>query len=213
MHFAQPLLGLLALLAVPVILLMYLLKQKYKEKQVPSLYLWEKVLTQTKAQEPWQKLRKNLLMFLQIAAALLLALALSGPYLMGKIQVRDYIIGLDCSLSMQATDVEKSRFDAAKADLTELLENTAPGSRFSLVMLTDTPTLAVSGGEKDVVLRMVETHPLERVASTGKKRKACFQRNRKRWAAKLWCIQTDMAIWAQYPQRNRSTPEMERIQR
>ena len=156
MHFAQPLLGLLALLAVPIILLMYLLKQKYKEKQVPSLYLWEKVLTQTKAQEPWQKLRKNLLMFLQIAAALLLALALSGPYLMGKIQVRDYIIGLDCSLSMQATDVEKSRFDAAKADLTEFLENTAPGSRFSLVMLTDTPTLAVSGGEKDVVLRMVE---------------------------------------------------------
>ena len=64
MHFAQPLLGGLALLAVPIILLMYLLKQKYKEKQVPSLYLWEKVLTQTKAQEPWQKLRKNLLMFL-----------------------------------------------------------------------------------------------------------------------------------------------------
>ena len=156
MHFAQPLLGGLALLAVPIILLMYLLKQKYKEKQVPSLYLWEKVLTQTKAQEPWQKLRKNLLMFLQIAATVLLALALSGPYLMGKIQVRDYIIGLDCSLSMQATDVEKSRFDAAKADLMELLENTAPGSRFSLVMLTDTPTLAVSGGEKDVVLRMVE---------------------------------------------------------
>lgn len=52
--------------------------------------------------------------------------------------------------------MEKSRFDAAKADLMELLENTAPGSRFSLVMLTDTPTLAVSGGEKDVVLRMVE---------------------------------------------------------
>ena len=77
MHFAQPLLGLLALLAVPIILLMYLLKQKYKEKQVPSLYLWEKVLTQTKAQEPWQKLRKNLLMFLQIAAALLLARSLS----------------------------------------------------------------------------------------------------------------------------------------
>lgn len=51
MHFAQPLLGGLALLAVPIILLMYLLKQKYKEKQVPSLYLWEKVLTQTKAQE------------------------------------------------------------------------------------------------------------------------------------------------------------------
>lgn len=156
MQFAQPLLGLLALLAVPIILLMYLLKQKYREKQVPSLYLWEKVLTQTKAQEPWQKLQKNLLLFLQIAAALLLALALSGPYLMGKIQARDYILALDCSLSMQATDVEKSRFDAAKADLIDLVENTAPGARFSLVMLTDTPALAVSGGEKDMVLRLVE---------------------------------------------------------
>lgn len=156
MQFAQPLLGLLALLAVPAILLMYLLKQKYKEKQVPSLYLWEKVLTLTKAQEPWQKLRKNLLLFLQIAAALLLALALSGPYLMGKMQGRDYILALDCSLSMQATDVEKSRFAAAKEDLIDLVENAAPGAQFSLVMLTDTPTLAVSGGEKDVVLRMAE---------------------------------------------------------
>ena len=75
MQFSHLIGGVLAMLAVPLILLMYLWKQKYQQRQVPSLFLWEKVLLQTKSQQPWQKLRKNLLMFLKIAAAVLLAFA------------------------------------------------------------------------------------------------------------------------------------------
>ena len=103
MRFALPL-GFLALLAVPVIVLMYLLKQKYEKKEIPSLYLWKKAFPETKSAQPWQKLRKNLLMFLQIAAAVLLAVSLAGPYIMGKMQVTDYVLALDCSMSMQAEE-------------------------------------------------------------------------------------------------------------
>ncbi|WP_304509264.1 BatA domain-containing protein, partial [Anaerotignum sp.] len=148
--------GLLALLAVPIIILMYLLKQKYKETKVPSLYLWKKAIPQSKAQEPWQKLRKNILLFLQIAAVIVLALALGGPYIMGKSQVVDYVLALDCSMSMQATDIEESRFLAAKKDMIRLVEEAAPQASFSFVLLQDEPALVLSGTqEKQEVLRCI----------------------------------------------------------
>ncbi|MDD3393831.1 MAG: BatA and WFA domain-containing protein [Anaerotignum sp.] len=149
--------GLLALLAVPIIILMYLLKQKYKETKVPSLYLWKKAVPESKAQEPWQKLRKNILMFLQIAAAVVLAFALGSPYIMGKSQVVDYVLALDCSVSMQATDVAESRFSAAKKDMLRLVEEAAPQSSFSLILLQEEPSLVLSGTqEKQEVLRCIQ---------------------------------------------------------
>lgn len=149
--------GLLALLAVPIIILMYLFKQRYKETKVPSLYLWKKAIPQSKAQEPWQKLRKNLLMFLQIGAALLLAFALGGPYIMGKGQVVDYVLALDCSMSMQATDVPESRFLSAKKDMLRLVEDAAPQTSFSVVLLQEEPILLLSGeNDKKQVLRCIQ---------------------------------------------------------
>lgn len=149
--------GLLALFAIPTIILMYLLKQKYKETKVPSLYLWKKAVPESKAQEPWQKLRKNILLFLQIAAAALLAFALGGPYIMGKSQVVDYVLALDCSMSMQATDVEESRFLEAKKDMMHLVDEAAPQSSFSVVLLQEEPNLVLSGAnEKQEVLRCIQ---------------------------------------------------------
>ncbi len=156
MRFALPL-GFLALLAVPVIVLMYLLKQKYEEKEIPSLYLWKKAFPETKSAQPWQKLRKNLLMFLQIAAAVLLAVSLAGPYIMGKMQVTDYVLALDCSMSMQAEDVGKSRFAAAKEAARDIVENAPAGSSFSLVPVTDKPYVALSAStDTQTVLRRLD---------------------------------------------------------
>jgi Aerotolerance regulator N-terminal. len=72
--------GLLALLAVPVIILLYLLKQKHEEYIMSSLYLWQTALQDAEANTPWQKLKRNILMLLQIAAVILLALTLSGAF-------------------------------------------------------------------------------------------------------------------------------------
>lgn len=156
MRFASPL-GFLALLAVPVIVLMYLLKQKYEEKEIPSLYLWKKAFPETKSAQPWQKLRKNLLMLLQIAAAALLAVSLAEPYLMGKTQVTDYVLALDCSMSMQAEDVGKSRFAAAKEAVREIVENAPAGSSFSLVPITEEPYVALSAStDTQTVLRRLD---------------------------------------------------------
>ncbi len=156
MQFARPLLGLVTLaVGVSLILIMYLLKQQYKQQQVPSLLLWEKVLMQTKAHKPWQKLRKSLLLLLQLLAALLLALAVSGPHITGGRMAKQYVLALDCSLSMQAEDVGKSRFADAKADMEALLAQAPPTSSFSLVLLTDQPSLAASSATPTRLKRLL----------------------------------------------------------
>lgn len=157
MQFLHPFLGLATLAGgVSLIVLMYLLKQKYKEKQIPSLFLWDKVFVQTKAMQPWQKLKKSLLLFLQLAAAVLLALAISGPFVASDMQSQNYVLALDCSLSMQATDESPTRFAAAKKDMQRMIEQAAPTASFSLVILTDQPYLAVSDGEKSRLLRLLD---------------------------------------------------------
>ena len=153
--------GLLSLLAIPLIIVMYLLKQKYKEQEISSLYLWQKVLLESKSQEPWQKLRKNLLMFLQILAVVLLGLALGNPYHMGKGEVSDYVLALDCSFSMQGTDVEhskeKNRFYLAKEEIIDLVKNTPQETTFSLVTLEEEPKLVFSGlNQKQSILNYIE---------------------------------------------------------
>ena len=156
MGFFAPL-GLIGLLSIPVLLLMYFLKQRYQPKEVSSLLLWEKANILAKAQEPWQKLRRNILLALQLAALVLLSLAMARPYFMGAGQVQDYVLALDCSLSMQAEDVEGSRFEAAKEKMEELARSTADGSRFTLVFLSEQPTVVLSAQEKgDTLYNAIE---------------------------------------------------------
>ena len=80
MGFLNPL-GLLALLGIPVIVVMYLLKQKHKEYKVPSIMLWKRSVNINLSQSPFQKLRRSLLLILQILTVIIIALILSRPYI------------------------------------------------------------------------------------------------------------------------------------
>jgi len=96
------------------------------------------------ANAPWQKLKKNLLMFLQILAVILLALIFSDPYIKtGKHEDTDVIIVIDCSLSMQSTDIKPNRFEAAKNDAIKLVQSYKANTNFSVIVLKDTPQLLI----------------------------------------------------------------------
>lgn len=143
MHFFN-VWGFLALLAIPAIIVMYLLKQKYKEIHVPSLFLWKQAVAQSKAHKPWQKLKKNLLLFLQIAAVLFLALALANPYMTGGKKSQNYVFALDQSMSMQAKDVSPSRFEKAKQQIKKMIEQAPPGTEVSIVTMGENPYIALN---------------------------------------------------------------------
>jgi Ca-activated chloride channel homolog len=103
--------------AIPVVVVFYLLKRKRVVRLVPSTFLWQKFLAESQASAPFQKLRKNWLLILQILLLLLVVFATARPYFMTKAapaQLR--VIVLDASASMQATDESPSRFEKARAE-------------------------------------------------------------------------------------------------
>ena len=60
-------------------MLLYFLKLKRQPLEVPSTYLWSRTIEDLHVNSIWQRLRRNLLLFLQILLILLLMLALLRP--------------------------------------------------------------------------------------------------------------------------------------
>src|SRR5271169_4919330 len=125
MNFLAPLAFLFAL-TIPVVVLFYLLKRKRVVKLVSSTLLWQKYLAETQASAPFQKLRKNWLLILQIILLLLVVLALSRPYFAARVQPAQLrVVILDASASMQATDEAPSRFEKARAEALKWVDSLA----------------------------------------------------------------------------------------
>ncbi|MBA4150704.1 MAG: BatA domain-containing protein [Verrucomicrobia bacterium] len=102
---------------IPVVVLFYLLKRKRVVKLVSSTLLWQKFLAETQANAPFQKLRHNWLLILQILLLLLAIFALSRPYFAGDAaNAALRVLILDASASMQSTDVAPSRFEKARGE-------------------------------------------------------------------------------------------------
>lgn len=96
------------------IVLLYILKLKRVKVDISSTLLWEQALADFRANAPWQKLRRNLLMILQILAMILLALALSRPFMFDSfIEGGKTILVIDASSSMLTTDVGPDRLGEA----------------------------------------------------------------------------------------------------
>jgi len=113
---------------IPLIILLYLLKPRREEMMVPSTYLWEQVQKDIEASNPWQRLKKNLLLLLQLLAATLLVMALTRPYLpVAQDSARHIVVVLDCSASMAASDVSPSRFDEARQVAGKMADQLGPG--------------------------------------------------------------------------------------
>src|SRR5579883_352142 len=116
MNFLSPFAFLFAL-TIPVVIVFYLLKRKRVVKLVSSTLLWQKFLAETQASAPFQKLRRNWLLLLQILLLMLAVLALSRPYFATKAKSSDLrVLILDASASMQSTDESPSRFIKAQQE-------------------------------------------------------------------------------------------------
>ena len=116
MSFLAPAAFLFAL-TLPVVVVFYLLKRKRVVKLVSSTLLWQKFLSETQASAPFQKLRKNWLLILQLILLALAVLALSRPFFATKTKPAELrVVILDTSGSMLATDESPSRFEKARAE-------------------------------------------------------------------------------------------------
>ncbi len=125
------------------VLALYLLKMRRKDLRVPASFLWPPMTEEVRANSLFQRLKWNLLLFLQLLALTLLVLALARPQILqtgfgGKVTV----IVLDASASMRATDVAPSRFEEAKRLCRDLIDTAGPGDRVSLIEAGPAPRIA-----------------------------------------------------------------------
>ena len=104
-------------LTLPVVVLFYLLKRRRVVKLVSSTLLWQKFLAETQANAPFQRLRHNWLLVLQLLLLALVVLALARPYFAGQSRSsRLRVLILDASASMQSIDEKPSRFEKARVE-------------------------------------------------------------------------------------------------
>ncbi|MDE7224222.1 MAG: BatA and WFA domain-containing protein [Acetatifactor sp.] len=90
------------LLAVPVVIILYLLRPRGKDYRISSNLLWNQILRNQQSKTFLEKFVHNILMYLQILIILLLVLALMSPYLHTQGRSRgNVILILDTSASMQ----------------------------------------------------------------------------------------------------------------
>ena len=145
MSFLSPL-ALLGLLFVPVVLAMYLLKLRRDEQVVPSTLLWRRLLTDVEANAPWQRLRRSLLLLLQLLLVLLLAFLAARPFLERPAGLAgDVVVVIDTSASMGATDIPPDRLTEAKTKVIEKLKDLPANGTVSVIAAGRSARVVVSG--------------------------------------------------------------------
>ena len=125
MQFLAPQAALIAAaVTVPLLVAMYFLKLRRRIVVVSSTLLWKRAVQEMQVNAPFQRLRRNLLLLLQLLILTALLLAMARPALPGQVFTGErLIILLDHSASMNATDVKPSRLDHAKQLAQQIVED------------------------------------------------------------------------------------------
>jgi len=150
MTFLLPL-GLLALLTLPIIVVLYMLRERRRRVAVPSLLHWLNVPRRREGARirrlPW-----SLLLLLQLLIAGLLGLALAQPQLAGALSggSRQLAIVIDTTTSMAARDGATTRFAQAQERARVVLRGLGAGDSATLVAAGSSARVVASGGKAEL---------------------------------------------------------------
>ncbi|MFQ3647679.1 MAG: BatA domain-containing protein [Anaerolinea sp.] len=139
MTFLNPLGLALAALAIPILLL-YMLRLRRREAVVSSHFLWQRALKDYAANTPWQRLRRHLLLLLQLLALALLVVALARPALPGSTpSLGRVVVLLDASASMQTVEADgQTRWALALEQARQLVDELGVGDEMLLLRVGQT---------------------------------------------------------------------------
>lgn len=150
----QNLLGLWILLSVPILIIIYIIKQEHKERAVSSTYLWRLSVKYLKKRLPIRRMTRLLAFLLQLTILALLAFSAAQPAMaVGSISA--HIVVIDASAGMQTELDGVSRFDAAVAEVKALAESGLCSS-MTVIVASDTPACPVMGGTAGEALEALE---------------------------------------------------------
>src|SRR5262249_9499963 len=122
----------------PLIILLYFLRLKRKPIPVASTFLWKKSIEDLHVNRLMQWLRRNVLLLLHLLAILVMIYGVLGPRLHGAVfGGRHYILMLDNSASMSATDVAPSRLEWAKSEALKEIDAATDADIGMVVVFSD----------------------------------------------------------------------------
>jgi hypothetical protein len=148
-NFLSPTLAIIVgAIAIPTLLILYFLKLRRKTVEISTTLLWKKAVQDLQANAPFQKLRRNILLFLQLLALLALIAAVAQPLRQERRATgQRHVILIDRSASMSSMDGDgklptadapgMSRLDEAKRQALALVESLPEGSQFVATSAAD----------------------------------------------------------------------------
>ncbi|QOJ13299.1 MAG: VWA domain-containing protein [Planctomycetia bacterium] len=113
----------IAAAVLPALLLLYFLKLRRREQPVSSTLLWKRAVQDLQVNAPFQRLRKNLLLLLQMLVLIAAIFALARPIVRSDVaSERSLVILIDRSASMNTLeDGRSTRLDLAKQQADRLI--------------------------------------------------------------------------------------------
>ena len=137
MNLLYPL-GLLGLIGIPILIIIYIIKNKYTEQVISSTYIWTLSEKFLKKRNPINKIVGIISLILQILAVLFISVAVAHPVFVVPNAANEYLFVLDGSGSMNITNGRKTRLDIAKDEISSVINSSLGGSSYTLVYVGDT---------------------------------------------------------------------------
>ena len=131
MRFLFPL-GLLGLIAVPILIIIYILRNRFKEHIVSSSYLFE-LSNRFLKKKKRHRFENILSLIIEISAVIFLSIALAHPVFYQKNNAENYCFILDASGSMNIKNQDKTRFALAQEKMNNIVKEAKEGSTYTLI--------------------------------------------------------------------------------
>jgi len=145
---------------LPAIVIFYMLKLKRKREVVPSTLLWRRSVADLIANSPFQKLRNNLLMYLQLLILAALIFALARPVVkLEREQGNTIVLLIDQSASMLAKDSDgKTRIEKAREQGLKAVEGLGANDQMIIVGFSNrTQIIQTLSGDKGLLREAVRS--------------------------------------------------------
>ena len=137
MTFLYPI-GLLGLIGIPILIIVYLIKNRYTEQTVASTYMWRLSERFLKRRNPLSKITGIISLVLQLLLVAAVSLAVAHPTVILRGAAYEYCFILDGSASMGMSKDGVTRFELAKEEILDVIGSAKDGSTFTVVLVGET---------------------------------------------------------------------------
>ncbi len=148
MRFTYPL-GLLGLIGIPILIIIYIIKNKYTEQTVSSTYIWNLSEKFLKKKKKLPKIAGLISLILQIITIATISLVIAHPVFVFPNAASEYCFILDASGSMGMKSGDTTRFDKGVKEISDIIEESANGGVYTLIYVGDSATEILFEREDD----------------------------------------------------------------